>query len=370
VILVGEMRDLEPFPPRCSPAETGHLVLSTLHTLDATETIQRIIAVFPPPEQKQIRLQLAATLKAVVSQRLVRRADDKGRVPACEIMIATGYIRDCIINADKTRLIHDAIAAAPASTACRRSINRSSTSTRSSSSPSTKPSLAPPTPTNSSCAFKGIRSAADAAREEMASQMADFERVARNSHFFFREKTTLEGSMQKRIIRSLIILLALVCTAFGSRLLANTSLRPLRKSELLALVAAGVLPENTAYEIRSKGLSFVPDESYRALLKSAGADAKVFAALDSAKTSSSEKSDSAAEIELLRHLSRAGSLTISSQFDAAANELTEALAGNSVKPEIGFVMGNVLIEQERMRKPGKSIRDFASDPDFPQVTPD
>jgi len=84
--------------------------------------------------------------------------------------------------------------------------------------------------------------------------------------------------MQKRIIRSLIILLALVCTAFGSRLLANTSLRPLRKSELLALVAAGVLPENTAYEIRSKGLSFVPDESYRALLKSAGADAKVFAA--------------------------------------------------------------------------------------------
>jgi len=72
-----------------------------LHTLDATETIQRIIAVFPPPEQKQIRLQLAATLKAVVSQRLVRRADDKGRVPACEIMIATGYIRDCIINADK-----------------------------------------------------------------------------------------------------------------------------------------------------------------------------------------------------------------------------------------------------------------------------
>src|SRR5437764_3649974 len=111
VILVGEMRDLETISTALLAAETGHLVLSTLHTLDATETIQRIIAVFPPPEQKQIRLQLAATLKAVVSQRLVRRADDKGRVPACEIMIATGYIRDCIINADKTRLIHDAIAA-------------------------------------------------------------------------------------------------------------------------------------------------------------------------------------------------------------------------------------------------------------------
>ena len=111
VILVGEMRDLETISTALLAAETGHMVFSTLHTLDATETIQRIIAVFPPPEQKQIRLQLAATLKAVVSQRLVRRADDKGRVPAVEVMIATGYIRDCIINADKTRLIHDAIAA-------------------------------------------------------------------------------------------------------------------------------------------------------------------------------------------------------------------------------------------------------------------
>src|SRR5437899_1781254 len=111
VILVGEMRDLETISTALLAAETGHLVLSTLHTLDATETIQRIIAVFPPPEQKQIRLQLAATLKAVISQRLVRRADDKGRVPAVEIMIATAYIRDCVINPDKTRLIHDAIAA-------------------------------------------------------------------------------------------------------------------------------------------------------------------------------------------------------------------------------------------------------------------
>ena len=111
MILVGEMRDLETIATALLAAETGHLVFSTLHTLDATETIQRIIAVFPPPEQKQIRLQLAATLKAVVSQRLVRRADEKGRVPAVEVMIATAYIRDCIINPDKTRLIHDAISA-------------------------------------------------------------------------------------------------------------------------------------------------------------------------------------------------------------------------------------------------------------------
>ena len=111
VILVGEMRDLETIATALLAAETGHLVFSTLHTLDATETIQRIIAVFPPPEQKQIRLQMAATLKAVVSQRLVHCANENGRVPAVEVMIATAYIRDCIINPDKTRLIHDAIAA-------------------------------------------------------------------------------------------------------------------------------------------------------------------------------------------------------------------------------------------------------------------
>jgi twitching motility protein PilT len=111
VILVGEMRDLETIQTALLAAETGHLVFSTLHTLDATETIQRIIAVFPPPEQKQIRLQMATTLKSVISQRLVRKSDGIGRVPAVEVLITTEYIRDCIINPEKTRLIHDAIAA-------------------------------------------------------------------------------------------------------------------------------------------------------------------------------------------------------------------------------------------------------------------
>jgi twitching motility protein PilT len=111
VILVGEMRDLETIQTALLAAETGHLVFSTLHTMDASETIQRIIAVFPPPEQKQIRLQLASTLKAIISQRLVRRADGAGRAPAVEVLIVTEYIRDCIINPDKTRLIHDAISA-------------------------------------------------------------------------------------------------------------------------------------------------------------------------------------------------------------------------------------------------------------------
>jgi len=111
VILVGEMRDYETIETAITAAETGHLVLSTLHTLDATETINRIIAVFPPHQQKQIRLQLSGVLKAVISMRLVPRADGHGRVPAVEVMITTPFIRDCIINKDKTKLIHEAIAA-------------------------------------------------------------------------------------------------------------------------------------------------------------------------------------------------------------------------------------------------------------------
>ena len=110
VILVGEMRDLETISTALHAAETGHLVFSTLHTLDAVETINRIIAVFPPPEQKQIRMQLAATLRAVISQRLVKRADGAGRVPAVEILISTAFVRECIMTPEKTRLIHEAIA--------------------------------------------------------------------------------------------------------------------------------------------------------------------------------------------------------------------------------------------------------------------
>ena len=109
VILVGEMRDLETVGTALLAAETGHMVFSTLHTLDATETIQRIIAVFPPPEQKPVRMQLASTLKAVISQRLVRRADGIGRVPAVEVLVATSFVRDCIINPEKTRQIREAI---------------------------------------------------------------------------------------------------------------------------------------------------------------------------------------------------------------------------------------------------------------------
>ena len=109
VILVGEMRDFETIETAITAAETGHLVMSTLHTLDATETINRIISVFPPYQQKQIRLQLSSILKAVVSQRLVPRADGEGRVPALEVMVSTARIRECIADKDRTKEIQDAI---------------------------------------------------------------------------------------------------------------------------------------------------------------------------------------------------------------------------------------------------------------------
>ncbi len=111
VILVGEMRDFETVETALLAAETGHLVLSTLHTLDATETINRIITVFPPHQQRQVRIQLASVLKAAISQRLLPRADGGGRTAAVEVMVSTAFIRDAIVDKDKTSLIHGAIAA-------------------------------------------------------------------------------------------------------------------------------------------------------------------------------------------------------------------------------------------------------------------
>jgi len=110
VILVGEMRDFETIQTALVAAETGHLVLSTLHTVDAAETINRIIAVFPPYQHKQIRIQLASILKAILSLRLIQKADGKGRVPAVEVLVATATVKDCIVDPDKTKSIPDVIA--------------------------------------------------------------------------------------------------------------------------------------------------------------------------------------------------------------------------------------------------------------------
>jgi len=110
VILVGEMRDIETIEIAMTAAETGHLVMSTLHTLDAPETITRIVAAFPPYQQKQVRLQLASILKAVISQRLVPRADGRGRVAAVELLRSTARTRELIEDKDRTKELHDAIA--------------------------------------------------------------------------------------------------------------------------------------------------------------------------------------------------------------------------------------------------------------------
>jgi twitching motility protein PilT len=110
VILVGEMRDLETTEIAVTAAETGHLVLSTLHTVDAVETVNRIVSIYPPHQQAQARLQFAGAMKGVISQRLVARADGKGMVPAIEILVSTARVRELISDPKRTREIHDAIA--------------------------------------------------------------------------------------------------------------------------------------------------------------------------------------------------------------------------------------------------------------------
>jgi twitching motility protein PilT len=109
VILVGEMRDVETVETAMLAAETGHLVMSTLHTLDSVETINRVVALFHPFHQNNVKYQLASVLKAIVSQRLMPMADGKGRVPAIEVMINTETIKECIVDYKKIKLIKDYI---------------------------------------------------------------------------------------------------------------------------------------------------------------------------------------------------------------------------------------------------------------------
>ena len=108
-ILVGEMRDEETVRTALSAAETGHLVLSTIHTVDAAESVNRIIDFFPQAEQRQARAMLAGTLKAVISQRLVRTPDGNGRVATCEILRMTGRVRDMIMNPEETGKLPEVI---------------------------------------------------------------------------------------------------------------------------------------------------------------------------------------------------------------------------------------------------------------------
>jgi len=110
IILVGEMRDLETIETAILAAETGHLVMSTLHTLDARETITRAISAFPEHQRDQMRLILASVVRGIISQRLVKRADGQGMVPAVEVLLSTALTRECIAIKEKTHELHDAIA--------------------------------------------------------------------------------------------------------------------------------------------------------------------------------------------------------------------------------------------------------------------
>jgi twitching motility protein PilT len=109
VILIGEMRDTETIDIALKAAETGHLVISTVHTQNAVQTISRLISVFSQEEQEMVRIRLAETLQAVVSQRLLPRVDGESRVVACEVMIMTGTIRDCVQDPHRTHEIPDLI---------------------------------------------------------------------------------------------------------------------------------------------------------------------------------------------------------------------------------------------------------------------
>ncbi len=188
VILVGEMRDYETIETALTAAETGHLVFSTLHTLDATETINRIIAVFPPHQQKQIRLQLGAVLKAAISLRLMPRADGLGRVPAAEILIRTNYVRECIENKEKTKYIKDAIQQGTSQYGMQ-TFDQSLYSLYKSGLITLEEALKRATnPNEFKLRIQGIQSTADMAREEMDSALeapSDFNPLQEESPFDF-----------------------------------------------------------------------------------------------------------------------------------------------------------------------------------------
>jgi twitching motility protein PilT len=178
VILVGEMRDHETIETALLAAETGHLVFSTLHTLDATETVNRIIAIFPPHQQKQIRIQLSQVLRAVLSLRLLPRADGRGRVPAVEVMIATPLIRDCIENKEKTKYIREQIALGTSQYGMQTFDQSLLQLYRSGLITLDEALRRASNPDEFRLKLQGVQFTADAAREQMESQLAAAEQVS------------------------------------------------------------------------------------------------------------------------------------------------------------------------------------------------
>jgi tetratricopeptide (TPR) repeat protein len=172
--------------------------------------------------------------------------------------------------------------------------------------------------------------------------------------------------MNKKL--AICVATALLVTACGAYLAAETAPKPLRKSEILALVSGAIISENVAYDIRSRGISFVPDDTFTRLLQVAGADEAVLAALNTAKSPSPSKADGDSDQSLLPHLSHAGSLIRAGQSEAAATELNNSMANGAGRSAIGFVMGKILIDQQRIDEAGQVYSQILrQDPDFPEV---
>jgi len=172
--------------------------------------------------------------------------------------------------------------------------------------------------------------------------------------------------MQNKVTLSFLTLI--VFSLLTTCLPMHAAPRPLSRSELMALAAGEALPENIVGEIHSWGLNFVPDDAYKALLKDAGADSTVLAALNSAKVTPGEKSVPEASAEFLQHLSRAGKLIRAAQYDDAASEVSAALTNDFEKSATGYVMGWILIKQQQLEKAFQVYSEVQKrDPDFPQV---
>lgn len=164
---------------------------------------------------------------------------------------------------------------------------------------------------------------------------------------------------------SLIFLGALL---FSWHLAPQTAAPPLNKLEIVAIVAGDIMPENVAYDLRSRGVDFVADDSFRSLLKSAGADERIMQALHAAKVDSTKADEDANDQPLLHHLSHAGSLIRAGKPDDAMEELTSTFAGGRGKSAVGFVVGLILGTKNRFAEAGQIYSEILdNDPDFPEV---
>lgn len=172
--------------------------------------------------------------------------------------------------------------------------------------------------------------------------------------------------MVNKIARAFITLLIYIASV--PYLAANPTLPPLRKSEILALVAGGIFPENVAHDIESRGIDFAFDETFGSLLQTAGGDPHIINALQTAKPAIQPRSETIFEQALLQHLSYVGGLIHSGKTQEATTELESYLSTGADRSEFGFVMGEILIVDRRFVEAAQVYAEILkSDPDFPEL---